>query len=111
LEEVIDLRRRAYELYPVGALTKLLAVDYENLGLYCIAAGRPASDSFDAFINAIRYSVDDLRALQPESSDWRAALRRVSDIYAEISEIGDLDADRKRHAAFIEDCLHTLATR
>jgi hypothetical protein len=92
-------------------LTKLLAVDYENLGLHYISVGRSAADSFDAFINAIRYSVDDLRTLQPESGDWRAVLRRVSDIYEEISEIGGLDADRTRHAAFIADCLHTLAMR
>jgi hypothetical protein len=111
LPEVIDLRRRAYEIYPLRVLKKLLAIDYEDWGLYCTLTGRSAADAFDAFIHAIEYRVAYLRDLPPESESRRAELRRIGGTYAALAEIDEPDAARARHAARLADCFYDMATR
>jgi hypothetical protein len=111
LHEVIDLRREAHELYPEHALTMRLAIDYEDLGVYCIEAGQPEGEAVDAFINEIRYRVEYMNGLPAESEDRRAEIRSIADTYIAIAQISLPDTDRKWHAAFIADCLYALAAR
>ncbi|MDR2088093.1 MAG: hypothetical protein LBP73_01930 [Clostridiales Family XIII bacterium] len=103
LPEVIDLRERAYEIYPVRVLKKLLAGDYEKLGLYY--APTRAMEAFDAFIYAIKYRMEYLSEFPPGSAVHRAERRLVANIFAEIAEIDGLDAAYKWHAELIAGCL------
>jgi tetratricopeptide (TPR) repeat protein len=109
LPEAIDLRRRAYAIYPVRVLKKLLAIDYEDLGLYYGAAGRPAAEVLDAFVRSIAYRVEYLRELPQGGEGRRVEIRRIAGTYAAIAEIGGLGAEHRRHAAWIADGLFELA--
>ncbi|MDR2132593.1 MAG: hypothetical protein LBP30_04520 [Clostridiales Family XIII bacterium] len=109
LPEVIDLRERAYAMYPVRVLKKLLAVDYEDFGSHC--APDNASEAFDAFVYAIKYRMEYLSELPYAGGAQRRELGRVAGTYAKIAEIEGLDAAIKRHAAFIADCLYGPAAR
>jgi hypothetical protein len=111
LPEVIDLRTKAYAIYPIKVLKKLLAIDCEDFGLYCAAAEGSAAESFDSFVNAVKYRTEYLRELRYGSGDYCAELRRIGRVFAEIAEIDGIDAARKRHAAFIAACLYELAAR
>jgi hypothetical protein len=111
LPEVIDLRKNAYAIYPVRVLKKLLAIDYEDLGLYYIASGQPSEETFDAFLFAVKYRVEYLRDLHPGSGDRRAQMRRVGETYANIAQIDGTGEDHKRHAELIAACLYELAER
>jgi hypothetical protein len=105
--EVIGLREKAYGIYPLSVLKKLLAADYEDLGLYYAPAH--ASESFDAFMYSIKYRMAYLSELHPESKAHRTEIGRVGRTFAEISEIGDLDAARKWHAKLIASCLFDIS--
>jgi hypothetical protein len=107
LPEVIDLREKAYGIYPLRVLKKLLAADYEDLGLYYAPAH--ASESLDAFIYSIKYRMAYLSELHPESGAHRTEIGRVGRTFTEISEIRDLDAARKWHAKLIASCLFDLS--
>jgi hypothetical protein len=107
LLEVISLREEAYGIYPLGVLKKLLAADYEDLGLYY--APVYASESFDAFIYSIKYRMAYLSELNPESGARRTEIGRVGRTFTEISGIGDLDDARKWHAKLIASCLFDMS--
>ncbi|MDR2355272.1 MAG: hypothetical protein LBE16_03655 [Clostridiales Family XIII bacterium] len=111
LSEVIDLRKRAYGIYPVRVLKKLLAVDYTDLGMYYAADARRVDAALDALVRAIEYRVAYLRDLRSESGDRRAQLRRIGGAYAEIAAIVGSDDARKRHAAYIAECFYEMAAR
>jgi hypothetical protein len=102
LPEVIDFRERAYAIYPVRVLKKLLASDYGYLGSHY--APDNASEAFDAFVYAIKYRMEYLNELPYAGDAQREELGRVAGIYAKMAEIEGLDAALKRHAAFISDC-------
>jgi hypothetical protein len=108
LLEVIDLREKAYGIYPLSVLKKLLAVDYEDLGLYY--AQNYSSESLDAFIYSVKYRMEYLSDLHPESGARRAEIERVGKTFTEISKIEDLDAERKWHAKLIASCLFDIST-
>jgi hypothetical protein len=105
LSEVIDLHRRAYELYPLPVLKTLLARDYAHFGQRLSASGQHAEEAFDAFVYSIIYRVECLRELPPESDARREEIQRIGTAYASIAAIDGLDAECRRHAAWIGDCL------
>jgi hypothetical protein len=109
LPEVIDLRTKAFEIYPLRVLKKLLAIDYEDLGRYCAGAGRPAADAFDAFLNSVKYRTDYLRELSPESGVYYTEIRRIGRTFTNIAELGGADAGLRRHAELIAACLFEIA--
>jgi hypothetical protein len=111
LSEVIDLRSKAYAIYPIRVLEKLLAIDCEDFGLYCAASERSAEEAYDSLIRSVKYRTEYLRELPYGSGAYYAELRRVGKTFAEIAEIDGADAERKRHAAWIADCLYELAAR
>jgi hypothetical protein len=111
LPEVIDLRTKAHAIYPLRVLKKLLAIDYEDFGLYCASSGRPAEESFDAFLNSVKYRTAYLRELRRGSGAYGAEIRHIGRVYAEIAEIGGMDAERRRHAELIAACLYEMAAR
>jgi hypothetical protein len=111
LPEVIDLRTKALEIYPLRILKKLLATDYEDLGCYYAVVGHPAADAFDAFINSIEYRTDYLSELSPESGVYYAEIGRIGRTFTNIAEIGGADAGLRRHAGMIAACLFEMAAR
>jgi hypothetical protein len=109
LPEVIDLRTKAFEIYPLRILKKLLATDYEDLGRYYAGAERPAADAFDAFISSIRYRTDYLSELSPESGVYYVEMGRMGRTFTNIAEFGGVDAELRRHAELIAACLFEIA--
>ncbi|MDR1573398.1 MAG: hypothetical protein LBS24_03755 [Clostridiales Family XIII bacterium] len=111
LPEVIELRTKAYAIYPLGVLKSLLAIDFEDFGLYCVAADRSAAEALDSFISAVKYRTAYLYERPYGSDAYYAEIRRLGRIFAGIAEIGDADAAHKRHAELIAACLREMTAR
>jgi hypothetical protein len=107
LPDVIDLREKAYSIYPLRILKKLLAADYEELGLYYSSINVP--EAFDVFIRSVKYRMEYVGELRSDSNARRIELRRAGRTFSEIAEIGDLDAASKWHAELIAACLFEMA--
>jgi hypothetical protein len=107
LPDVIDLREKAYSIYPLRVLKKLLAADYEELGSYYSSNKEP--EAFEMYILSVKYRMEYLGELRSDSGARRTELRRVGRTFAEITEIGDLDAAIKWHAELISSCLFEMA--
>jgi hypothetical protein len=109
LSEVVGLREKAYSIYPLRVLKKLLATDYGELGAYYAPAHK--EEALDAFICSIKYRMAYLGELRGGSAARSAEIRRVGGTFAEIAEIGGLDAGSKWHAELIASCLSDMAAR
>jgi hypothetical protein len=109
LPDVIDLRERAYSIYPLRILKKLLAGDYEELGSYYAPAY--ASEAFDAFIYSIKYRMEYLSDLRLGSDAHSTEMQRVGRTFTRISEIGGLNDASKWNAELIASCFFEISAR
>ena len=110
LLETIDLRLNAYKIFQTKSLRRLLANNYERLGLFYYKTNRSANDTFNAFMKSIKYRSEYLCMLSTDDQDYYWEIYRIGRSFSTIACINDLDNNYKLHASLIACCILELSS-
>jgi|LSQX01.1.fsa_nt_gb hypothetical protein len=111
LLEIIKLRTKAYDIMRIKDLRKLLANDWERLGLYYYKVNKSAEDAYNSLLKSIEYRTEYLRMLNHEDVDFYWEIYRIGRAFSTISLISRLDNNYKLHASLIACCILELSSR
>lgn len=110
LLEIIELRTKAYEIMQIKNLRKLLANNWEWLGLHYYKVNKSAEDTYNALLKSIEYRTEYLRMLNYDDADFYWEIYRIGRAFSTISLINGLDNNYKLHASLIACCILELAS-
>ena len=110
LLEIIELRTKAYEIIQTKSLRKLLANNWERLGLHYYKVDKLAEDTYNALLKSIEYRTEYLRMLNHDDVEFFWEIYRIGRAFSTISLINGLDNNYKLHASLIACCILELAS-
>ncbi|GAB1475503.1 hypothetical protein MASR2M70_03350 [Bacillota bacterium] len=110
LLDIIELRTKAYEIIQTKSLRKLLANNWERLGLYYYKVNKPAEDTYGAILKSIEYRTEYLRMLNYDDTELYWEVYRIGRAFSTVSLVSGLDNNYKLHASLIACCILELAS-
>lgn len=110
LEEIIQLREEAYDIYATKGLRHLLASDYHRWAKVCSQV-KDWEQAYEYYLKSIEFEIIYIRLVPELNDEYFDHLYNIATIYQCLGDIPTLKADDKKDAYFLSACFYEIVCK
>lgn len=108
VQEIIELREKAFDIYVTKSLCKSLASSYCELAELYLANNKNWKMAYESYVKSIEYEIIHIKLVR-DNEEYYNTIYRMAIAYQSIGEISALSYDVKKTAYYISACLYEIA--